>query len=181
MPSCEYTLRRDAPDGPQIRFAKVGDKVFNFGSITLPTFGQTGSLVPPFYHRTPSTANWDVSFFKNFKISEKKNLQFRTGFFNIFNQAFPKRISTSNSNDSDIYLTLDTRCTRTPVNQTLVLADGKIETFTQTVPNGTGGTINGVCDPTKPFTFTDETKNRFGQILTKRGQRVVELALKFTF
>jgi hypothetical protein len=161
--------------------SKVGDKLFNIGSIAFPAFGDPGFRITPFYHRTPSTANWDISFFKNFKISEKKNFQFRTGFFNVFNQAFPKRINTGNANDSDVYLTLDTRCTRTPVNQQLVLADGTVTTFTQTIPNGNGGTVNGICDPTKGFTFTDATKNLFGQILTKRGQRVVELAVKFTF
>ncbi|MBI1761848.1 MAG: TonB-dependent receptor [Acidobacteria bacterium] len=161
---------------------KVGDKVFDLASITIPGFGQSGSLVPPFYHRTPATANWDVSFFKNFKISEKKNLQFRTGFFNIFNQAYPKRISTSNNNDSDIYLTLETKCTRTPTVPVLVLPNGTVvNDYKDTIPNGVGGTVSGICDPTKPFTFTDATKNNFGKILTKRGQRVVELALKFTF
>lgn len=29
MPTCEYTIRRGSPDGPQIRFAKVGDKVYH--------------------------------------------------------------------------------------------------------------------------------------------------------
>lgn len=160
---------------------KVGERVFDLGSITIPGFGKSGPFVSPFYFRTPSQQNWDLSFFKNFRISESKNLQFRAGFFNIFNMAFPKNIDTGNANNSDIYLTLETRCTRTPTNQTLVLANGTVTTFTQTVPNGNGGTVSGVCDPTKGFTYADDTKNRFGQIITKRGQRVVELALKFTF
>ncbi|KHJ44652.1 zona pellucida-like domain protein, partial [Trichuris suis] len=29
MPSCLYTLRRDSPDGPLVRYASVGDKIFH--------------------------------------------------------------------------------------------------------------------------------------------------------
>lgn len=29
MPTCEYTIRRGSPNGPQIRFAKVGDIVYH--------------------------------------------------------------------------------------------------------------------------------------------------------
>ena len=160
---------------------KVGDRVLDINAISIPAFGSSGATISPFYFRTPSRQNWDISLFKNFKFRESKNIQFRAGFFNIFNQAFAKNIDNQNASNSDIYLTLETRCTRTPVNQTLVLANGTVTQFTQTLPNGTGGTINNVCDPSKGFSFTDATKNNFGKILTKRGQRVVELALKFTF
>ena len=167
---------------PVVGGKKAGESVFNLANIKIPAFGQTGSLVPPFYFRTPRTSNWDVSFFKNFKISEKKTLQFRTGFFNVFNQAFPKRVDTGNNNNSDIYLTLETKCTRTPVIAKLVLPNGTVrDNYRDTVPNGSGGTADSVCDPTKPFDYTDATKANFGKITTKRGQRVVELALKFTF
>ena len=162
--------------------SKVGDKLFDLSTVQIPTFGSSGATISPFYLRTPHQSNWDISFFKNFRISEKKNLQFRSGFFNIFNQAFPKNIDTGNASNSDVYLTLATQCNvKTPVNQTLVLADGTVRTFTQTIPNGVGGTVSGVCDPSKGYSFTNDTKAKFGQILTKRGQRVVELALKFTF
>lgn len=29
MPQCEYTIRRDGPEGPPIQFAKVGDEVYH--------------------------------------------------------------------------------------------------------------------------------------------------------
>ncbi|MGE0105057.1 MAG: carboxypeptidase regulatory-like domain-containing protein [Blastocatellales bacterium] len=158
-----------------------GSAAFDLGAISFPAFGSTGPYIPQFYFRTPNQSNWDISFFKNFRMSESKNLQFRVGIFNAFNQAFAKNIDTANPNNSDIHLTLDTRCTRTPVNQTLVLADGTVTSFTQTFANGIGGTQSGICDPTKPFTFADDTINRFGTVLTKRGNRVIELAVKFNF
>jgi hypothetical protein len=143
----------------------VGDRFLDINALALPGFGTSGPTQPPFYIRTPHRSNFDVSFFKNFAFSETKRIQFRTGFFNIFNQAYPTRIDTSNANNSDIYLTLNTTCNRTASN----------------VPNGAGGTEASVCDPTGGFSFTQETLDKFGRITSKRGKRVVEFALKFYF
>ena len=159
----------------------VGESVLDLGAIGIPAFGTTGPTISPFYFRTPSRQNWDISVFKNFKIKESKNIQFRAGFFNIFNQAFAKNIDNQNASNSDIYLTLETICRRTAVNRPLVQADGTIVSFTQTFPDGRGGTQNNKCDPAGGFDFSNATKANFGKITTKRGQRVVELALKFTF
>jgi hypothetical protein len=41
--------------------------------------------------------------------------------------------------------------------------------------------VDGVCDPTQGFHFSDYAKENFGKILTKRGHRVVELAVRFEF
>ncbi len=122
----------------------VGESLLDLSAISIPGFGQTGPTISPFYLRYPNQMNWDISLFKNFKIKETKNLQFRAGFFNIFNQAFPKSYSNNNASGSDIYLTLGTECVRTPVNQTVVLADGTVRFgdngYTQFFPNGNGGT-----------------------------------------
>lgn len=166
---------------PNLGGTNVGDKVLDISAIQIPAFGSSGATISPFYFRTPNRQNWDLSLFKNFKIKESKNLQFRAGFFNIFNQAFPKNIDNQNASNSDIYLTLNTTCSRTPVNQTIVSSTGVVTQFTQTFANGAGGTNQGVCDPSKGFSFTSDTTNNFGKITTKRGQRVIELALKFTF
>jgi carboxypeptidase family protein len=170
---------------PRMDGNQIGDKMLDLGAIAIPGFGASGATIAPFYFRTPRTMNWDLSLFKNFKIKESKNLQFRAGFFNIFNQAYPKIFSNNNASASDINLTLDTRCVRTLVNQTVVLSDGTVRFgengYTQRVPNGNSGAVSGICDPAKPIAFTADTINNFGSITNKRGHRVIELALKFTF
>jgi len=177
---------------PTLDGKNVGEKVLDLSAISIPAFGSTGPTISPFYFRTPARQNWDLSLFKNFKVAESKVLQFRFGFFNIFNQAFAKRFDNGNASNSDIYLTLDTRCVRTPVADSVMVAlpNGKVDSIVpqgqaqaqaQFFPNGLGGTSSDKCDPSKGFTFTDATKNNFGKITTKRGQRVIEMAVKFTF
>ncbi len=167
---------------PRLDGSKVGERVLDLSAIQLPAFGTSGPFVAPLYFRTPNRSNWDLSLFKNFKMGEKKNLQFRTGIFNLFNQAFPRRIDTGSVDNSDMFLTLNTECTElAPVNMMITNADGSKTSFTQTVPNGIGGVSQGFCNLAKGFKFTADTQNRFGQIINKRGQRIVELALKFTF
>ena len=58
---------------------------------------------------------------------------------------------------------------------------GQAQARAQFFPNGNGGPASNVCDPTKGFSFTDATRNNFGKITNKRGQRVIEMAVKFTF
>jgi Carboxypeptidase regulatory-like domain/TonB-dependent Receptor Plug Domain len=181
---------------PKLDGNKVGEAVLDIASIGIPGFGTTGPNVSPFYFRSPRRQNWDLSLFKNFKVAEAKTLQLRFGFFNIFNQAYPKNFNSTDAGQSDIYLTLDTRCTRTPVVSAVNIAPinsmpgdkatsiapvGQAQAQAQFIPNGNSGTATNVCDPSKGFTFTQDTINKFGKITTKRGQRVVEMAVKFTF
>ena len=44
---------------------------------------------------TPTRLNHDLTLFKNFEIQGEQKLQFRVGFFNIFNQAFANTIMTA--------------------------------------------------------------------------------------
>jgi hypothetical protein len=152
----------------------VGDKLFDLSALQIPTFPNSGPSQPPFYLRTPSRSNFDVSFFKNFNISESKKFQFRAGFFNIFNQAYPTQINITSldGGGTDLFLTLDTVCN--------VRKNG--------VPNGNGGTVDNICDPTGGFRFTDgrsgdrsDTLHNFGKITNKHGRRIVEFAFKFYF
>jgi hypothetical protein len=152
----------------------VGSKLFDLSALQIPTFPNTGPSQPPFYLRTPSRSNFDVSFFKNFNFSESKKFQFRAGFFNIFNQAYPTQINITSldGGGTDLFLTLDTVCN--------VRKSG--------VPNGNGGTVDNICDPTGGFRYTDgragdrsDTLHNFGKITNKHGRRIVEFAFKFYF
>jgi hypothetical protein len=138
-----------------------GQKMLDINCISFPAFGQEGQVKPAYDLRTPTRINHDITFFKNFAISNEQKLQVRVGIFNLFNNAF----ATTAISASDIDLTLNTVCN--------VTRDG--------VPNGNGGTADGVCDASKGFHFDDNTKANFGKINLLRGHRVVEFALKYYF
>lgn len=145
---------------PRLDGTEVGQKVLDINCISVPDFGTNGDLVPPYNLRQPTRFNHDLTLFKNFAIRGDQKLQFRIGFFNIFNQAF----ATTAVNGSDINLTLDTTC----------------NVMVPNVPNGAGGTTTA-CDPTGGFSYTPQTVTNFGKINLKRGRRVIELVLKYYF
>jgi len=138
----------------------VGEKILNLDCIKVPEFGKNGDLLPPYNIRTPTRFNHDLTLFKNFQLRGEQKVQFRVGFFNLFNQAFANVTS-----GADINLNIDTRC-RVRVPE---------------LPNGAGGTATNVCDPTGGFDVTSQTTSNFGLINLKRGHRVIELALKYYF
>ncbi|HEX6732445.1 MAG TPA: hypothetical protein VF074_20675, partial [Pyrinomonadaceae bacterium] len=149
---------------PSTGSSNLGDSYFDLSALQIPKFPNTGPAQPPFYLRAPSRSNFDISFFKNFNFSESKKFQFRAGFFNVFNQAYPSQIATAGGfGASDIYLTLNTVC-NTTVN----------------VPNGLGGTSN-VCDPTQGYSYDQATLDNYGKVTNKHGRRIVEFAFKFYF
>ena len=47
-------------------------------------------------------------------------------------------------------------------------------------PNGAGNMVD-VCDPRGAFNLSDNTKSNFGKVVTMRGHRSVEYAVKFYF
>jgi hypothetical protein len=145
---------------PRLPGKKVGEKVLDINCISVPAFGEQGDLIPPYNIRTPTRQNHDLTLFKNFEIKGDQKIQFRVGFFNIFNQAFANVTS-----GADINLELNTTC-RSRVPE---------------LPNGAGGVATNVCDPTKGFDFTPQTLSNFGRINLKRGHRVIELVLKYYF
>jgi hypothetical protein len=145
---------------PRTGNGEVGDKMFDISCIKVPEFGQNGDLVPPYNLRTPTRYNHDLTVFKNFAIKGDQKIQFRLGFFNLFNQSF-----ANTNNSADVNLTLDTTCNR----------------IVPSLPNGAGGTATNVCDPTGGFDYTQQTKDNFGKINLKRGHRVMELVLKYYF
>jgi hypothetical protein len=152
-------------NNPQTGQAGVGDRYLDLSAVAIPGFGQTGPYQPPFYIRSPRRSNFDVTFFKNFNISESKRFQFRTGLFNVFNQAF------ANPSLGDINLTLETECiAQAPAGIPRGLAQ-----------DGSDVTTAPICDPTQGFRFTEATRRNFGQVVNKHGHRRVELAFKFYF
>ena len=138
----------------------LGEKVLNIDCIKIPEFGENGPLVPPYNLRMPTRINHDLTLFKNFGLPNEQRIQFRVGFFNIFNQAW---ITTQSAADVD--LVLDTTCN--------VTVNG--------VSNGAGGVADNVCDPTGGFQYTQTARENFGKINLKRGRRVVEFVLKYYF
>jgi hypothetical protein len=147
---------------PSTGNTKHGELMFDINCIGFPTFGQDGDVTTPHDLRSPLRQNHDITLFKNFAIRGDQKLQVRVGIFNIFNQAFAFPVG---DNTTDVTLALNTVCNRTVDN----------------VPNGVGGTVSGVCDPTAGFSLTQDTINNFGRINTLRGHRVVEFAQKYYF
>ena len=146
---------------PTLGGKNAGEKILDINCIGVPAFGENGDLVPPYNLRQPTRSNHDVTLFKNFTIRGDQKIQFRVGFFNLFNQAY----ATTATDANDINLVLDTTCN--------VLRNG--------IPNGTGELVDGVCDPTGGFAFTPQTIANFGKINLKRGHRVIEFVLKYYF
>jgi hypothetical protein len=154
-PTAVYTCN------PQTANANLGDKLLDIGCLNLPAFGETGNWVPQYYMRTPARNTHDLTVFKNFGLGGSKKLQFRVGAFNIFNQAFP----TYNIGFNDLDLTLQTTCN--------VHVNG--------VSNSAGGTVDNICDPRGGFSFTQQSIDNFGKVISKRGRRIIEFAVKFYF
>jgi hypothetical protein len=140
-------------------------------AITVPAFGGNGPSQSPFYMRSPTTNNWDVTFFKNFNISESKKFQFRAGFFNVFNEAFP------NPDQGDFgNLTINT------LNRPDTANNASCFYLPASTPNGQSTVgANQVCDPTKGYIIDPVSAASFGKVVSKHGHRRVELAFKFYF
>ncbi|HXY38519.1 MAG TPA: carboxypeptidase regulatory-like domain-containing protein [Vicinamibacteria bacterium] len=146
---------------PNLGGTGVGQKILNINCVGIPTYPNNGPYEQPYYMRSPSRNTTDLTVFKNWGLGGSKKLQFRAGFFNIFNQSF----ATYNLGFTDIDTNLNTTCN--------VKRDH--------VPNGVGGYTNGVCDPIGGFSYTQNTLDNFGKIDLKRGHRIIEFALKFYF
>lgn len=149
---------------PRTGNAGLREKLFDINAIRLPNIadGEVGDINPSYNLRYPTRMNHDLTIFKDFRFANDQRLQFRVGFFNLFNMAYAG-VRSDLANDID--LRLETQCN--------VTVNG--------VPNGVGGTVNNVCDPTGGFSFTPNTIANFGKINLLRGRRVVEFALKYYF
>ena len=108
----------------------VGEKLLDINCIGFPAFGKQGDVLSPYNLRTPSRTNTDLTLFKNFALKGEQKLQFRVGFFDLFNTAY----TTFSVSQSDVEPDAERGLQRHRVNH---------------VPNGTGGTNDGVCDATE--------------------------------
>jgi Carboxypeptidase regulatory-like domain len=80
VPNC--TNRPDVT-GP-INYPHTVNQWFSTSSFAAPTVGTWGNLGNNAI-RGPGRDNWNMSFFKNFAITERSQFQFRADFFNIWN------------------------------------------------------------------------------------------------
>jgi hypothetical protein len=154
-PTAMYTCN------PQTTNTAANTKLLDINCLGLPSYPQTGNFMPQYYMKTPARNTHDLTIFKNFGLGGNRKLQVRAGAFNIFNQAFP----TYNIGFNDLDLTLQADCN--------VKVNG--------VSNSAGGTVDNVCDPRGGFHFTQQSIDNFGKIISKRGRRIIEFALKFYF
>jgi hypothetical protein len=146
---------------PTLNGSKVGDKLLNIACVSVPPFGTNGSVIPQYNVRGPWHSVHDLTLFKNFPMHGSQKLQFRAGFFDIFNTAY----ANTTIGSPDVDFALDTVCNH--------LVDH--------VPNGAGGYKDRVCDPSGGYHYTQNTIDNFGKILLKRGHRVIELVMKYYF
>jgi Carboxypeptidase regulatory-like domain len=65
---------------------RSGQPYFNTSLFTPEAIGQLGDAPRRFFHG-PGINNWDITFGKDTKLTERSNLQFRADFFNAFNHA----------------------------------------------------------------------------------------------
>jgi len=79
---------------PRLGGSAVGEKVLSIDCIKVPDLGTNPPLIPPYDLRAPFRMNHDLTLFKNFSLHGAQKLQFRTGFFNIFNTAYASTAST---------------------------------------------------------------------------------------
>ncbi len=63
---------------------KTVNEWFNTGAFSAPAYGFYGNAAPGSISG-PGIVDFDMAFYKNFRITERQTIQFRSEFFNIFN------------------------------------------------------------------------------------------------
>ncbi len=67
--------------------------IFTGGQFTAPAFGSEGNQKPGQF-RQPNFAETDINFYKDTRITERVNFQFRFEVFNLFNRANLSNVDT---------------------------------------------------------------------------------------
>ncbi len=78
---------------PETEWPEGREKRLDIGCMSVPAFGTNGTLAAPVRPPCPlADSTHDLTVFKNVPPSvDSQRLQFRAGFFNIFNTASPAR------------------------------------------------------------------------------------------
>jgi hypothetical protein len=123
---------------------------FTLDNYQLGTFGDSGvgSCTGP------GIANTDFSTYKNFKVTERVNVQFRMEFYNLFNKT---QFRADQNN--------------------FQLASGGVACL----PGTTDSHCAGHADNTVSYNQAEFGQGNFGQITKDRGPREIQYALKITF
>jgi len=85
-PNIGLANRPDMAPGASIGGPKTVAQWFNTAAFQMPAFGRYGNAGRDLV-RGPGINKWDFSMFKNFRIKEDVNVQFRWESFNLFNNA----------------------------------------------------------------------------------------------
>jgi Carboxypeptidase regulatory-like domain/TonB-dependent Receptor Plug Domain len=86
--------RPDLVPGVSISGAKTVNEWFNTSAFVPPPPGFFGTA-PNGSIIGPGTIDFDMSFYKNFKVTERTKLQFRSNFYNIFNHTNFNGVATT--------------------------------------------------------------------------------------
>lgn len=78
--------RPDVAPGGTVQRLKTAARWFDTSAFRLPAFGMYGNAGRNLI-RGPGINKWDISLFKNFRITERVQTQFRWETFNAFNNA----------------------------------------------------------------------------------------------
>jgi hypothetical protein len=76
--------RPDVVPGQQLTYSKTISQWFNTAVFQKPAFGKFGNAGPGTI-TGPGLVNFDMGLYKDFAFTEKRRLQFRSEFFNVFN------------------------------------------------------------------------------------------------
>jgi hypothetical protein len=86
--------RPDVVSGSSLSYPKTVSQWFSTSSFAAPAYGYFGTAGTGII-RGPGIVNFDMGMYKNFKFTEKRLLQFRAEFFNIFNHTNFSGVSTT--------------------------------------------------------------------------------------
>jgi hypothetical protein len=138
-----------AHGGP--KFQWYNPAAFTLDNYQLGTFGNSsvGSCTGP------GLANTDFSMYKNFKVTERVNMQFRMEFYNLFNK---------------VQFRAD------QINEQLAS-----QAAACTSPNVVNSHCAGHDLNTTSWNFTQDGQANFGQATGDRGPREIQYALKIIF